>query len=125
VQALFDEFCAWAGRTACPVDDDVRTTYTMAADGAPPHPRSAGEAARAERRRLAEAAKARRAVQLRDGDKYSKVERQFKSLAKDERKLALLWRKLDRSADGSVSVRELHHYMVRTSKHAAFRMHQC
>ena len=95
------------------MDDDVRTTYTMAADGPAPHGRSASTAARAERRRLAEAAKARKAAQAQDGDKYSRVEGQLKAIAKDERKLTLLWRKMDRSADGSVSVKELHQYMVR------------
>ena len=31
-KVLFDEFCAWVAKTACPVDGDVVTTYTVNTD---------------------------------------------------------------------------------------------
>ena len=113
---LFDEFCAWAAVNSIPVDEDVRNTYTMAG-GPIPNARSASDAVSAEKKRVAEAAKKRRAERAKSDDKYSSVARKLKKLAEDERKLTLMWRKIDRSADGSVSLGELHQYMV--SKHGS------
>ena len=72
--------------------------------------RSAADASASERARLAREARKRRDAKPKS--KYSGVTEQIKRIASKEKSLKLMWRKVDSSADGSVSMRELHRYLV-------------
>lgn len=109
-KVLFDEFCAWAARKACPVDGHVRSDYVLSNNAAPRHHRSAAEASADERRRIAEKRRQRQKTTAKT--KYGKVEAKLKAIVEHPTKLKQMFRRLDRSADGSVSLHELHTYLA-------------
>jgi hypothetical protein len=112
-QVLFDEFAAWVACKSCPVDDEVHTAYTKAsvamAKSKAAH-RTAAEASAEARRQRAADMKRRR--EEKPETKYGGVEEKIGRLCRDPKKLKLVWRKLDRSADGSASLKELQDFMV-------------
>eukprot|EP00056_Hartaetosiga_gracilis_P021672 m.25743 g.25743 ORF g.25743 m.25743 type:complete len:559 (-) comp9203_c0_seq1:809-2485(-) len=100
---LFDEFAAWCASRKCPVDNDVREEFVMAsAEMRRRKPKSSGgEKKKATKTRKPKSPKS----------KFAKAAKAISSRVSDKKKLKLLWRKLDRSADGHLSLSEVASYV--------------
>eukprot|EP00043_Microstomoeca_roanoka_P008578 m.82579 g.82579 ORF g.82579 m.82579 type:complete len:562 (-) comp14304_c1_seq1:159-1844(-) len=98
---LFDEFAAWVASRKCPVDDDVRNHFVAASV----------EMRRATGSSSTGPSTASKKAPSKPASKFVGLHKQLRRIASDPKKLKLLWRKLDRSADGHLTLRELSNYM--------------
>eukprot|EP00055_Hartaetosiga_balthica_P004099 m.10115 g.10115 ORF g.10115 m.10115 type:complete len:567 (-) comp3617_c0_seq1:192-1892(-) len=95
---LFDEFAAWCAVRQCPVDGDVRESFVKAS--AEMRRKHGASPSSSEKNHKAKNIK-------KPKSKFAGAVQAINKSASDAKKLKLLWRKLDRSADGHLSLQEV------------------